>query len=618
MSYLNSVQSSIIFLGDQENLIEAKYVTKGLLFYSFFYLATITEFVIFILTVVDSNSNHVYYKYQALIFFPIPILNLLEYLYVERMGSVDGAFDNVLIVGNNFVTLIFMVDILRRLIDMTIYSFDDFILTIGEVLPLISGIILFIVMIIRLLLNISIFGEIGPIQEINQRNLTNSCNTFDIAKSNLIIYDYIIVVSSLLVIFFGFIYVFVILTKRKDVEVINISSTASQKYIRKFISLGLTLPPEGFRNFPCSTDKQEKVKNCSLCQGPNKLEIITNEGSRFISNSFTEKVIPLGNDLLSCENYGIFQLNCKICFDPNTPVLNGLDENRINDSKFACSFLGRCNGSFRKAIEEIRKEYMDVCHREDSRLARHFVKDHSQSIKKDEDEVGNDLPLFENAFKIIFLEQPNSKDEFSLLNCEAKWTEKLDNVKSIKGTSFPCKSTNCLLCQNNMVERTDLIKSTFNSQKTRSIKLTLNCQSHGLIYVMTCRDCNKQYLSSTVRSPWFKFNDRAFDKYNRNFKLKNSGGVLRRSSFSFNNSINNSISDMDKDLWALLNHNCMNRNSFDKGKTSDVKKLDMQNLGHLYTITFVDRFRYNGIMEKYDNMDKKLQQWKDWLQPEIY
>lgn len=75
---------------------------------------------------------------------------------------------------------------------------------------------------------------------------------------------------------------------------------------------------------------------------------------------------------------------------------------------------------------------------------------------------------------------------------------------------------------------------------------------------------------------------------------------------------------MDKDLWALLNHNCMNRNSFDKGKTSDVKKLDMQNLGHLYTITFVDRFRYNGIMEKYDNMDKKLQQWKDWLQPEIY
>ena len=202
--------------------------------------------------------------------------------------------------------------------------------------------------------------------------------------------------------------------------------------------------------------------------------------------------------------------------------------------------------------------------------------------------------------------------------CEAKWTEKLDNVKSIKGTSFPCKSTNCLLCQNNMVERTDLIKSTFNSQKTRSIKLTLNCQSHGLIYVMTCRDCNKQYLSSTVRSPWFKFNDRAFDKYNRNFKLKNSGGVLRRSSFSFNNSLNNSISDMDKDLWALLNHNCMNRNSFDKGKNSDVKKLDMQNLGHLYTITFVDRFRYNGIMEKYDNMDKKLQQWKDWLQPEIY
>ena len=169
-----------------------------------------------------------------------------------------------------------------------------------------------------------------------------------------------------------------------------------------------------------------------------------------------------------------------------------------------------------------------------------------------------------------------------------------------------------------MVERTDLIKSTFNSQKTRSIKLTLNCQSHGLIYVMTCRDCNKQYLSSTVRSPWFKFNDRAFDKYNRNFKLKNSGGVLRRSSFSFNNSLNNSISDMDKDLWDLLNHNCMNRNSFDKGKTGDVKKLDMQNLGHLYTITFVDRFRYNGIMEKYDNMDKKLQQWKDWLQPEIY
>ena len=94
------------------------------------------------------------------------------------MASLDGQL-NIVIILNNAITLAQVGDFLRRILDMFIYSLNDNIVNLDELLPLIGGFLMVFLLIIRLLLNLNIFsnrsGEsIPPIISIN----SGKCNIF--------------------------------------------------------------------------------------------------------------------------------------------------------------------------------------------------------------------------------------------------------------------------------------------------------------------------------------------------------------------------------------------------------------------------------------------------------
>ena len=86
-----------------------------------------------------------YYKYIVLLFFQVPIINILEYFFIERMGPIDEINENKLIFFNNIVTFLFVLDILIRIIDLNFINLEDLKLTVLEILPAIGGLLIRVV-----------------------------------------------------------------------------------------------------------------------------------------------------------------------------------------------------------------------------------------------------------------------------------------------------------------------------------------------------------------------------------------------------------------------------------------------------------------------------------------
>ena len=117
-----------------------------------------------------------YYKYIWLLFFPVPIINILEYFFIERMGPLDSFFENLIIIINNFVTLLFVGDIFFKMIDLSLINLEDLKLTLLEILPVIGGFLMTAILIIRFLVNVKLIGT--PNKNINGefRNILENYN----------------------------------------------------------------------------------------------------------------------------------------------------------------------------------------------------------------------------------------------------------------------------------------------------------------------------------------------------------------------------------------------------------------------------------------------------------
>ena len=73
-----------------------------------------------------------------MLYIPIPILNILEYFFVERMSPVDGFWDNMFIAANNIVNVCFILVILKSVTDEFMVSLEDTKIQFHEMLPLLT------------------------------------------------------------------------------------------------------------------------------------------------------------------------------------------------------------------------------------------------------------------------------------------------------------------------------------------------------------------------------------------------------------------------------------------------------------------------------------------------
>ena len=140
-----------ITLGLRQSRAKKRYITKG-------------------------HNLILYYKYILLLFVPVPIISVLEYFIVERMGPIDSIGENTIIVFNNIVTLLFMSDILIKIINLTFINLEDLKMTWTEMLPVVGGFSMITILIIRFCVNVKWIGNPNKHINIEYRNILENYN----------------------------------------------------------------------------------------------------------------------------------------------------------------------------------------------------------------------------------------------------------------------------------------------------------------------------------------------------------------------------------------------------------------------------------------------------------
>lgn len=99
---------------------------------------------------------------------------------------------------------------------------------------------------------------------------------------------------------------------------------------------------------------------------------------------------------------------------------------------------------------------------------------------------------------------------------------KLSKPKKTGGQSEACQKTRCLICPS--ITKTKSFRSSITSEEYE-IRCHLNCDSEHVVYLVTCKSCQKQYVGSTV-----KFRNR-FNNYKSCFRKCSSGETAPQMSF---------------------------------------------------------------------------------------
>ena len=99
---------------------------------------------------------------------------------------------------------------------------------------------------------------------------------------------------------------------------------------------------------------------------------------------------------------------------------------------------------------------------------------------------------------------------------------KLPTQKKVGGQSEACQKTRCQICPS--VCKTKSFRSSETSQEYE-IRCHSNCDSENVVYLVTCKTCQKQYVGSTV-----KFRNR-FNNYKSCFRKCSSGETAPQMSF---------------------------------------------------------------------------------------
>ena len=137
-----------------------------------------------------------------MLYVPLPILNILEYFYVERMGAVDDFGENSFILINNVCNLLFIMSIMKAILDEFMFTIIDTRLQVSEAIPILAAVSMLGVLILRLIVNANLINGVEPIMNLKE---DFNCNTFNIRDSypNFKWYDHIIFGGSIICIFLG-------------------------------------------------------------------------------------------------------------------------------------------------------------------------------------------------------------------------------------------------------------------------------------------------------------------------------------------------------------------------------------------------------------------------------
>ena len=94
---------------------------------------------------------------------------------------------------------------------------------------------------------------------------------------------------------------------------------------------------------------------------------------------------------------------------------------------------------------------------------------------------------------IVAFRKPKSIRQF-LVRAKVNNDADFNEMNSENSGCFKLHSKNCKLCH--VLQQTDSFSSTV-TNRTYKIKQKITCKSKGVIYLVTCLDCNKQYVGET-------------------------------------------------------------------------------------------------------------------------
>ena len=172
-------------------------------------------------------------------------------------------------------------------------------------------------------------------------------------------------------------------------------------------------------NGPCVKAGSQPCGKCALCGNWADHQNMVKETKQIQTKD--KKIINLTQQI-KCDNYGIYMAKCKIC-----------EEMYIGQT--INSFSKRWNTHRKIWKEEIMKKQSENSKIDDEQktkdehaLTNHYIKFHNQLIKN-----GN-LKL-SNAFTVIFVETPNSKEDLDMV--ESYWIARVKAKINIASTVLP-------------------------------------------------------------------------------------------------------------------------------------------------------------------------------------
>ena len=155
------------------------------------------------------------------------------------------------------------------------------------------------------------------------------------------------------------------------------------------------------RNDAEGAGKSSPCGNCKCCGSYGAVTSMVKESA--VAYSTTKETVNLKQQL-TCKDAGIYQLRCKACIANNVSKIG--------------TYVGMTCTSFNKRMSGHRTDFktnirIDPKNADRYALARHYKEKHANMA----------LPTFEEAFELIFLEQPANMSEIRL--SEDTWANKL-------------------------------------------------------------------------------------------------------------------------------------------------------------------------------------------------
>ena len=128
----------------------------------------------------------------------------------------------------------------------------------------------------------------------------------------------------------------------------------------------------------------------------------------------------------------------------------------------------------------------------------------------------------------------------------------------------PCNKSRCQICP--LVDPSPTVRSCVSNKLFRSKCQSANCDSKNIVYVLTCKQCNRQYVGSTVTKFRIRFN-------NHKSRIRNFVKTADDDSFRLYEHFNAHSSTLDSCLSVQFLEQSNNEESLRTAETQWIWKL---------------------------------------------